>query len=205
MNALDLNAIEIAKPIFDPFEHVIVPEVISKTHLSSVIDEFPEVNKSGSFPVSDVKCGPNFKILMKELNSEIFSKKIGSKLGIDLSNKPRMITIRGYCRPSDGKIHTDSKGKLVTVLIYLNSSWQKEGGRLRLLYNNHDMENFAAEVPPYQGSMVAFACHPHSWHGHRSYEGNRKMIQLNWVVSRSYKIREELRHNLSSHFKKFFS
>ena len=116
-----------------------------------------------------------------------------------------MITIRGYCRPSDGKIHTDSKGKLVTVLIYLNSSWQKEGGRLRLLYNNHDMENFAAEVPPYQGSMVAFACHPHSWHGHRSYEGNRKMIQLNLVVSRSYKIREELRHNLSSHFKKFFS
>ena len=117
MNALDLNAIETAKPIFDPFEHVIVPEVISKTRLSSVIGEFPEVNKSGSFPVSGVKCGPNFEILMKELNSETFAEKIGSKLGIDLSNKPKMITVRGYCRSSDGKIHTDTKGKIVTDLI----------------------------------------------------------------------------------------
>ena len=113
-----------------------------------------------------------------------------------------MITVRGRCRPIDGRIHTDSRGKLVTVLIYLNPSWEAPGGQLRLLRNAHDLEDFAAEVPPQEGTMVAFTCSPDAWHGHHPFEGERRSIQLNWVRSRSYKAREQVRHALSAGLKK---
>ena len=40
-----------------------------------------------------------------------------------------MITVRGCCSEKDGKIHTDSKTKIISLLIYLNSSWGNTGGR----------------------------------------------------------------------------
>ena len=46
----------------------------------------------------------------------------------------RMFTARGWRRPKDGKAHTDSKSKIITVLLYLNPApWTPSGGRLRLL------------------------------------------------------------------------
>jgi hypothetical protein len=58
------------------------------------------------------------------------------------------------------------------------------------------------EVPPETGTMVAFACAPDAWHGHRPFEGERRTIQLNWVRSRGYKAREQMRHTLSASLKK---
>ena len=47
-----------------------------------------------------------------------------------------MVTLRGASREKDGRIHTDSTAKRVTVLLYLNpdsESWAKQEGCLRLL------------------------------------------------------------------------
>ena len=88
------------------------------------------------------------------------------------------------------------------MLIYLNPAWEASGGQLRLLRDDHDIENYAAEVPPNEGTMVAFTCVPNAWHGHHSFDGERRTIQLNWVRSRRYKVREQVRHNLSAFFKK---
>ena len=41
-------------------------------------------------------------------------------------------TLRGYSRKKDGKIHTDSKTKILTVLLYLNENWLDINGNLRL-------------------------------------------------------------------------
>ena len=40
-----------------------------------------------------------------------------------------MVTVRGRTDARDGKIHSDSKSKLVTVLLYMNGTWEKPGGR----------------------------------------------------------------------------
>ena len=62
--------------------------------------------------------------------------------------------MRGAADTRDGYIHTDSKTKIVTVLLYLNPAWAPDGGRLRLLRNGSDLEAVAAEVPPDFGTLV---------------------------------------------------
>src|SRR3546814_12050926 len=93
-----------------------------------------------------------------------------------------MVTLRGQSRAKDGAIHTDSKTKLVTALIYLNSAWESDGGRLRMLNGPDDLEDYAAEVPPEAGTLVAFRCTPDAWHGHKPFVGPRRSIQLNWLT-----------------------
>jgi hypothetical protein len=39
-------------------------------------------------------------------------------------------TVRGVTGKRDGHIHTDTKSKFVTLLLYLNSGWQPEGAHL---------------------------------------------------------------------------
>jgi len=202
MAALDLAAIESAVASRDPFDHVIVPGVLSGAALAAIHEDFPEIDKPGSFPVGQLRHGPRFAALIEELQARPFAEKVGAKLGLDLTKLPVMITVRGRCRPTDGKIHIDSTGKVVTVLIYLNPSWEASGGQLRLLRGADDIEDYAAEVPPEEGTMIAFTCLPNAWHGHLPFEGERRTIQLNWVRSRRYKAREQFRHAVSATLKK---
>jgi SM-20-related protein len=37
-----------------------------------------------------------------------------------------------------------------------------------------------------------------SWHGHETYEGQRKVIQMNWVVSGQAAAWEQFRHRISA-------
>ena len=37
-----------------------------------------------------------------------------------------MVTARGQSAARDGQIHTDSRTKLITVLIYMNNSWESQ-------------------------------------------------------------------------------
>ena len=155
MAALDLTAIESAAPSHDPFDHVIVPGVISGDVLSAIHEDFPKIDHPGSYPLSQITYGPRFDALLDELRSRAFAERVGAKLGIELAGRPTMITVRGRCRHADGEIHTDSTGKLVTVLIYLNPSWEAPGGQLRLLRNAHDIDDYVVEVAPEEGTLVA--------------------------------------------------
>src|SRR3546814_8941390 len=83
-----------------------------------------------------------------------------------------------------------------------SSGLEADGGRLRLLRSQDDIEDYAAEVPPREGSMVAFRCTEDAWHGHKPYEGSRRSIQLNWVVDGAYLRKEQRRHRLSAFLKK---
>ncbi len=186
----------------DPFDHVVVQDFIPADTLQRVIEDFPAVDRAGSYPLHALRGGATFSALTDVLQSEEMTAAIGEKFGIPLDDRPTMITVRGQCRPSDGQIHTDSKGKLVTVLLYLNESWDTGGGRLRLLRSPDDLDDFAVEVPPAGGTMLAFRCTDTAWHGHKSFEGMRRSIQLNWVRDAGYLRKERFRHGVSALFKK---
>ena len=109
-----------------------------------------------------------------------------------------MTTVRGRCDLSDGKIHTDSTSKIITVLIYMNETWDQPGGRLRLLRSATDLNDIIVEVPPVAGTMLA--CH-NSWHGHESFAGERRVIQFNWLTSQGNWQIAMLRHHTSASFK----
>ena len=114
-----------------------------------------------------------------------------------------MITVRGHCQKKDGRIHTDSKDKLVTCLLYLNDpSWSPQGGRLRLLRNGKDLNSTIAEVPPEGGNFVAFKRTENSWHGHEPFEGQRRYIMFNWLQSDVALAKNLGRHRLSAVFKR---
>jgi hypothetical protein len=80
----------------------------------------------------------------------------------------------------------------------MNSEWEEAGGRLRLLRSAGDIEDVLVEVPPQEGTLIAFRRSDNSYHGHKPFIGPRRVIQLNWVVDRKTKWRELLRHRLSA-------
>ena len=113
-----------------------------------------------------------------------------------------MITVRGRCGTRDGNIHTDAVTKIITVLIYMNPTWEQSGGCLRLLRSPDDIEDVIIEIPPIEGTLLAFRRSDNSWHGHKLFVGPRRVIQFNWVTSQSVERREVFRHRLSAWVKK---
>jgi hypothetical protein len=199
---LNMQALQAAEVSRSPFPYLVVPGFIPAPVLAELERDFPAIDKPGSFPLATLKYGPAFEAFMEEIRKAPFREVISSKLGIDLKRRPTMITVRGICRERDGQIHTDSKTKLVTVLIYMNGKWENPGGRLRLLRTPDNLNDIVAEVPPEQGTLLAFLNTPNAWHGHESFSGPRRAIQLNWVRDQGVVWREQLRHKVSAFFKK---
>jgi SM-20-related protein len=105
-------------------------------------------------------------------------------------------------REGDGKIHSDSKTKLITALIYMNDAWESPTGRLRLLRSAQNLDDIVAEVPPERGTLLMFKNVPNAWHGFESFSGPRRVVQLNWVTDQSVVQREQSRHRRSAFFKR---
>jgi SM-20-related protein len=201
---LDLEGFEKTPLVHEPFEYLVVPEFVKSEVREAINNDYPKVREAGSFPLSELTFGPKFKELIDDLNSPEFRAAFERKFSIDLANRPTMITVRGRCSEKDGKIHTDSKTKIITVLLYMNSSWENAGGRLRLLRSENDLEDMLFEVPPVEGTLLAFKRSDNSWHGHKPFTGERRVIQFNWVTSEEVLRREQSRHRFSATIKKIF-
>lgn len=185
-----------------PYEFVVVPGFMREEAIAALRESYPKIGQPGSFPVSELKYGKPFAALLGELEGHAFRHAIEAKFGVDLGGKPTIVTVRGQCGARDGSIHTDSKSKIITVLIYLNEPWEAEGGRLRLLRSDRDLEDFAIEIPPEAGLLLAFRRSERSYHGHKLYIGPRKVIQLNWVTGSGHVFWDLMRHRLSAFFKR---
>lgn len=202
MSMIDLGRLRSAAVAVDPFEHCVVPGFIPDDVASEVERDFPFIDQGGSFPLAMLDYGPAFRSLVDELYGDEVREAFGRQLGIDLTESPTTITVRGRARAKDGRIHIDSSTKLVTVLIYFNRNWQAEGGRLRLLRSRNSMDDMITEILPESGMLVAFRCRENAWHGHKPFDGVRRSIQLNWVVSAAAARRSDRRHRLSGVLKR---
>lgn len=199
---LDFPALEAAPLQREPFDHLIVPGFLKRDAVADIEAAFPAIDRPGSFSLRSLTYGDAFRRLSEALQGPEMAKAMGDKFDMDLDNQPSMLTVRGYCKPTDGQIHTDSLGKLITVLIYINESWDADGGRLRLLRSADDIEDYSAEVPPDAGTMLAFRCSENAWHGHKPFDGQRRSMQLNWVRDTAYLRKEQFRHRVSALVKK---
>ena len=189
----------------DPFAHIVVPHFVPADALERVVADLPTLNKRGSFPPDSVRMGPAAAQLMAEMEGPRLRAAIADKFGLDLSDAPTMVTLRGRTEEKDGRIHTDSLSKRVTVLLYLNpetADWARQDGCLRLLRGPKDLDDFAVEVPPVNGTLLVFPNGPTAWHGHRQFVGRRYAVQLNYMTTDA-KARSELRrHRISAFVKK---
>jgi SM-20-related protein len=197
---LNLSKLAAAEFHAEPFEYLLVEDVLERDCKKAIVDDFPRIEKAGSFPLSRLSYGPAFRQLTEELLGPDFAAAVGAKFSLDLGPYPTMLTVRGQCDASDGQIHTDSKDKVITVLLYLNPDWDSSGGRLRLL-RSKDLEDYVAEVPPTMGSLIIFKRSERSWHAHKPFDGKRMSLQMNWVKSDRYLRKERFRHEVSSFVK----
>jgi len=202
IESVNFDALSATSVTHDPFPWLIVPGFVRDEAIAAIEEDYPVVDMPGSLPLPTLKYGKAFDRFMQDIQSPRMTAIIAEKFGIDLTDRPTTVTVRGQCRASDGKIHADSKTKLVTVLIYMNGNWEAPGGRLRLLRSPDNLNDVVAEVPPERGTMLAFLNQPNAWHGHKSFEGARRAIQLNWVTDHGAVKREILRHRISAFFKK---
>ena len=189
----------------DPFPHLIVPHFVPPAALRQVLADLPPLNKRGSFPPGSVKLGPAARELVTAMEGPELRALIAERFALDLAEAPVMLTLRGWTSERDGRIHCDSTAKRVTVLLYLNQeaeSWSGQDGCLRLLRGPDDLEDYAVEIPPVNGTLLVFPNGPSSWHGHRRFVGQRYSMQLNYMTSDA-KARSELRrHRLSAFVKR---
>jgi SM-20-related protein len=198
LSFLNMDAFAAAPLSTEPFSYVVVPGFIRAEALGSVNGDYPDISLPGSFPLGQLKCGPAFRKFVDELESAEFRKAFEEKFDLSLEGRPTTVTVRGRCAAKDGQIHTDSTNKLITVLIYMNSGWEAPGGRLRLLRSEKDLEDVITEVPPVEGTMLAFRRADNSWHGHKPFTGVRRVIQFNWVTSEKDQRITMLRHVVSA-------
>jgi SM-20-related protein len=205
MHRLDLAAFRATPLMREPFNYLIVPRFVRGEALAELHRDYPQVDSPGSFPVGQLAYGPAFRALLEELEGPDMRAAFADKFGIDLTGRPTMITVRGHSGTRDGNIHTDAVTKLITVLIYMNPQWENSGGRLRLLRSPTDIEDIIVEVPPVEGTLLAFRRSDNSYHGHKLFIGPRRVIQLNWVTNSMTARREILRHRVSAWIKRVMS
>jgi SM-20-related protein len=202
---LDLAALDRTPVNADPFAHVVVPGFVPSSPLSEIVAEFPELPSGGSFPPEALRLGPKASALMADMHGPALRYAIAAKFGLDLADAPVMVTLRGQTREKDGRIHRDSDAKRVTVLLYLNpesAAWARQEGCLRLLRGPDNLENYAVEVPPVNGTLLVFPNGPATWHGHKQFVGRRYAIQLNYMTTDGKARSEMRRHKVSAFMKR---
>jgi SM-20-related protein len=202
---LDFQRLDTARVAEEPFPYVILPGFVRSESRSAIESDFPAIDRAGSFPLASLSFGPMFGKLIEQLSGEHMRAIVARKFNLDLENRPVMVTVRGMCTARDGRIHTDSTSKLVTMLLYINRSWECASARLRLLRSRDSLEDFAAEIPAEEGTLLVFKNGPQAWHGFAPFSGPRRVIQVNWVTDESVVAREQARHRVSAFFKRLLA
>jgi hypothetical protein len=183
---------------------LVVPGFVPPDSLRSVLAALPPLRRGGSFPPESVRLGPAARDLVTQMEGGKLRDLIAARLGLDLAGAPTMLTLRGWTSERDGRIHTDSRAKRVTVLLYLNpetEAFGRQDGCLRLLRGPGDLEDYVVEVPPVNGTLLVFPNGPTSWHGHKTFAGQRSSMQLNYMTT-GKRARSELRRHRWSAFVK---
>jgi hypothetical protein len=73
-----------------------------------------------------------------------------------------------------------------------------------LLRSSDNLDDIVFELPPVAGTLLVFKRSDNSWHGHKPFTGERRVIQLNWVTDAEVVRREQGRHRFSAMTKKIF-
>ncbi len=191
----------------EPFPFMVAHGQLPDEMRSDLDRDFPRYSSAGFFPYDSGDCGPSINTLIENLTSSAFARAVGARLNIEnLDQYPTLVTVCRLLNKRHGTIHTDSKSKIATALLYLNPRWpDTSAGCLRFLHRIDDIDSMAMpELIPLYGEFVVFKRCENSFHGHLPYEGERRVIQVAWLTSEQEKLRKTKRGKFSRAFKKLF-
>lgn len=199
---INLDTLRTAQLQTDPFDFLVAPGFLSPTVLSRVNADYPAIETAANHELDNLTPGPAFRDLMDEMQGREFAEVLGGIFDMDLASLPTTVTVRKFCERTDGNIHTDHKSKVITVLVYFNESWEHEEGQLRMLRSKDNIDDYAAQVTPLGGTLLAFRRTDHSWHGHTRFVGERRMVQLNYLDQSALSVAAQRISRLGTHFMK---
>jgi hypothetical protein len=202
MSLINLDALRATPLQTDPYDYLVVPEFLSAGALQQVNRDYPAIDSAANHALENLSYGASFEALMEELRGPELATLLGEKFDMDLAVLPTTVTVRKFCERTDGNIHTDHKSKVITVLVYFNEHWDHPDGQLRLLRSKDDIQDYAAQVPPAGGLMIAFRRTDHSWHGHTRFVGERRMVQINYLDQSPLAIAAQRISRFGTHFMK---
>lgn len=202
MSLININALRTAALHSDPFDYMVVPGFLGAEALARVNGDYPNIKSAANHTLESLSYGVAFEALMEELRGPDVAAVLGEKFDMELASLPTTVTIRKFCERTDGNIHTDHKSKVITMLLYFNEQWDHEEGQLRLLRSKDDIENYAAQVSPLGGTLLAFRRTGHSWHGHTRFVGERRMVQVNYLDQSPLAIAAQRISRFGTHFMK---
>jgi hypothetical protein len=191
----------------EPFCFIVAREQLPAAAAGELERDFPKYAGAGFFPYEEGDCGPSVNRLVADLIDPAVATAVGKRLGIDnLGQYPTLVTLCRALNKRHGTIHTDSRSKVATALLYLNQSWpDTSDGCLRFLGRVDDVDSLVApELKPVYGNLAVFKRSDNSFHGHLPFEGERRVIQVAWLTSEDEKLRKTQRGKLSRLFKKLF-
>jgi len=206
-NFLRLDQIENATVVREPYPYLIAHGCLAPETMSVINRDFPDIPKAGFFPLATMKRQGAFDLLLNDFESPALASVLSEKFGVDIRNKPQIITVRKWSAAKDGRIHNDGEAKVINSLLYLNPTWSAEdaAGKFRVLRSDKGFDDMAAEVSPQFGTFLAFVRTDNSWHGHPPFVGERRVIQASWLRNSDDFKRKEKRGRLSFLFKRVFS
>jgi len=191
----------------EPFAYLIATDTVDEGARAVLRQGFPAANQAGFIPHAPADCGAELNQLIAEITAPAFADTIGDRLGVPhMSKFPVLVTICSRLNKRHGTIHTDSRSKIASALLYLNDDWVPgSAGSLRLLANDKDIEALLTpEIPPVYGTIVAFRRTDRSFHGHLPFEGERRVIQFAWLTGRDALERKTQRGHMQRMFKRVF-
>jgi SM-20-related protein len=202
LSLVNVEAVRNAPRSQEPFDYFLGSGLLKDEAIPELKRDFPQIDKPGYLTVNEVQLKGKFKTLIDELESPEFTEEISKKWGQDMHPYPRLTTIMKRSQPKYGAIHTDGPSKVMTMLVYMNDDWgTDDGGRLRVLYDGEHFEPYAVEVPPVMGTVFGFLRSDKSWHGHRPFSGERKVVQIAWVRNAEELERKKSRNKVAQFFK----
>jgi hypothetical protein len=191
----------------DPFPLLVAHDQLPTGAMHALEQDFPRYGSAGFFPYAAEDCGPAVRTLVDAITAPAFADALGAQLGVQgLGGYPTLVTLCQSLNKRHGTIHTDSRSKVVTALVYLNEHWpDTSGGCLRFLRRIDDIDDvLLPEIRPLYGTITAFKRADNSFHGHLPYEGERRVIQIAWLTSEEEKLRKTKRGRFSRLIKKLF-
>jgi hypothetical protein len=189
----------------DPFPFMVAHGQLPDDARAELERDFPNYSSAGFFPYDPSDCGPSINALVRLLTAPDFASAVGRRLGIDsLGQYPTLVTLCRLLNKRHGTIHTDSRSKVATALLYLNHQWpDTSDGCLRFLHRIDSIDDMVApELTPLYGEFAVFKRCDNSFHGHLPYEGERRVIQVAWLTSEEEKARKTRRGRFARAFKK---
>lgn len=204
---LDLAALNAAPASTDPYQHVLVNNLLAPGAAERLTADYPVIPVTGYIAMEEAVLTPTFSMLADELRGPELTEALSQKFGRDFHVFPRLVTMRRWSQAKEGHIHTDSERKIMTMLLYLNPTWVEasSAGNLRVLYNEKQFEPYALEIPPLIGTSFAFTRSENSWHGHLPFTGERRVVQVTWLRDADALDRKVSNNKFHQKLKSFFT